>query len=126
MDMLVSFDINSSLIIFSCQSFNTAANTLSFLHIKNWYFFMEKATSNDWHVHNPYLGEVNPSSSDLLGYALDGFPIYGPVSDVSVLDGCNGRTVNGQYQYHVRVRVSLLIRIDIWDFLYIVSDKLNC
>jgi hypothetical protein len=66
------------------------------------FWYGHAATSNDWHVHNPYLGEVNPSSSDLLGYALDGFPIYGPVSDVSVLDGCNGRTVNGQYQYHVR------------------------
>jgi hypothetical protein len=61
----------------------------------------------DWHVHNPYLGEENPSSEDLLAYALDGFPIYGPLVDASVLDACNGRTVNGKYQYHVKVSIVL-------------------
>ena len=49
------------------------------------------------------MGQVNPSENDLLGYALDGFPIYGPLPDASVLDSCNGQIVNGQYQYHVRV-----------------------
>jgi hypothetical protein len=52
------------------------------------------------------MGEENPSSADFLGYALDGFPIYGPLSDDSVLDACNGQTVDGQYQYHVRVSYS--------------------
>ena len=59
--------------------------------------------NNDWHVHNPLLGQENPSENDLLGYALDGFPIYGPLSDASGLDACNGQTFNGQYQYNVRV-----------------------
>ena len=49
------------------------------------------------------MGLVEPTSNDLLGYALDGFPIYGPVSDPSILDGCNGLTIGGQYQYHVLV-----------------------
>ena len=62
--------------------------------------------NNDWHFHNPHMGQVKPSENDLLGYALDGFPIYGPISDVSGLDGCNGRTVDGQYIYHVRVSTS--------------------
>ncbi len=62
------------------------------------------ARNNDWHVHNPYLGQENPSEDDLLGYALDGFKIYGPLADASVLDDCNGRTVSGEYRYHVRVR----------------------
>lgn len=49
------------------------------------------------------MGQEDPSENDLLGYAMDGFPIYGPLSDDSGLDTCNGRTVNGSYQYHVRV-----------------------
>jgi len=64
-----------------------------------------KGRQGSWHLHNPYMGEENPSSTDLLGYALDGFPIYGPLSDDSVLDACNGQTVDGQYQYHVLVSV---------------------
>lgn len=56
-----------------------------------------------WHIHYPFMGKQTASSGDLLGYAMDGFPIYGPVSDSEVanLDGCNGRTVSGNYQYHV-------------------------
>jgi hypothetical protein len=67
------------------------------------FIFYSLAQDNDWHVHNPYLGQSNPSEDDLLGYALDGFAIYGPLSDDSVLDDCNGRTVDGVYRYHVRV-----------------------
>ena len=43
-----------------------------------------------------------PSSETLIGFALDGFPIYGALNDPSVLDECNGIEVNGKYQYHVR------------------------
>lgn len=63
-----------------------------------------------WHVHNPYLGQATATSTTLLGYALDGFPIYGPLSDVSALDECNGLTLNGSYQYHVRVSKNLIFR----------------
>lgn len=46
---------------------------------------------------------------EFIGVAFDGFPIYGPnVSDIpgrwltsDDLDSCHGRTVNGQYRYHV-------------------------
>jgi len=51
------------------------------------------------------MGTQNPSEDTLLGYAMDNFPIHGPVlgsADV-LLDECNGPTVNGKCQYHVRV-----------------------
>ncbi len=35
-----------------------------------------------------------------LGYALDGFPIYGR-TDRLVLDACGGVVVDGQYRYHL-------------------------
>ncbi len=67
------------------------------------FWYGHAASGNIWHVHNPHLGQESPSSSTLLGYALDGFPIYGPLTDTSVLDDCNGITENGVYKYHVRV-----------------------
>ncbi len=70
---------------------------------------MFSAQNNDWHFHNPHLGQQSPSSESLLAYALDGYPIYGPLEDASGLDACNGRTVNGKYQYHVRVSSSIQI-----------------
>lgn len=45
--------------------------------------------------------------SMLIGYALDGFPIYG--GGDSDLDSCGGRVVNGQYRYQVSTeRASVL------------------
>lgn len=38
----------------------------------------------------------------LLGYALDGFPIYGPVGAEVPLDSCGGADTGSGYQYHVR------------------------
>lgn len=57
------------------------------------------------HYHNPATGvSFIPSEETLLGYALDGFPLYGPVPDADAenLDNCNGRFVDGSYRYHVR------------------------
>lgn len=49
------------------------------------------------------MGEESVASDTLLGYAMDGFPIYGPLADASPLDPCNGMTdANGNYRYHVR------------------------
>lgn len=65
--------------------------------------------TGQWHYHHPDIACMgttdNPSL--LVGYALDGFPIYGALSGSkaqadALLDECNGRYVNGQYQYHVR------------------------
>ena len=38
----------------------------------------------------------------LIGYALDGFPIYGVKSDVSVLDNCGGEQTSLGYRYYLR------------------------
>mmetsp|Transcript_25994 Transcript_25994/g.32052 ORF Transcript_25994/g.32052 Transcript_25994/m.32052 type:complete len:220 (+) Transcript_25994:242-901(+) len=67
---------------------------------KFWYGHADRR--NAWHFHNPHLGKESPSSDELIGYALDGFPIYGPLSDTSGIDACNGIQTNGQYQYHVQ------------------------
>ena len=47
------------------------------------------------------------SANQLIGVALDGFPIYGPIDEngntlVSLdLDMCHGRVVDGAYRYHM-------------------------
>lgn len=56
----------------------------------------------------PAVAEVTGVGGDtLVGYALDGFPIYNPLpgtkEDIdAVLDSCNGLTVNGEYRYYAR------------------------
>ena len=52
------------------------------------------------------LGDTNGRASPLIGYALDGFPLYGPYAEdgnlATDLDACNGRTdADGNYRYHV-------------------------
>ena len=42
------------------------------------------------------------SDESVIGYARDGFPIYGPKSDETVLDACGGYDGGGGYRYHVR------------------------
>lgn len=57
-----------------------------------------------WHFHSPHMGEETIASDKLLGYALDGFPIYGPLDSSAPFEGldeCNGRYVDGSYRYHV-------------------------
>ena len=39
------------------------------------------------------------SGNELIGYAFDGFPIYGRTT--APLDSCNGQVVAGQYRYHL-------------------------
>ena len=71
--------------------------------------------SGMWHYHHPSFG-CNPlaDNSTLVGYAIDGFPIFGPLSGSKelvdrVLDKCNGRYLpNGSYIYHVRT----LLQVD--------------
>uniref|UniRef100_A0A7S4PJX8 YHYH domain-containing protein n=1 Tax=Paramoeba aestuarina TaxID=180227 RepID=A0A7S4PJX8_9EUKA len=68
-----------------------------------WYGHCE--TEHRWHYHNPQLGHENmPDENTLMAYAMDGFPIYGPVSNPdSDLDECNGmKHDDGSYRYHVR------------------------
>jgi hypothetical protein len=67
------------------------------------------STSGMWHYHHPLFGcHATANEETLLGYALDGFPIYGPFDgskdDVDkILDECNGRLLSDKtYRYHVR------------------------
>jgi hypothetical protein len=69
----------------------------------------ENLKSGMWHYHHPLLGcNMAANQETLLGYALDGYPLYGPLSGTkmqvdNILDKCNGRTLeDGTYRYHVR------------------------
>jgi len=71
------------------------------------YWYGHPDSNGGWHVHSPQMGEQTVTETTFLGYAMDGFKIYGPLEgtmeEVSeILDVCNGREVDGQYQYHVR------------------------
>eukprot|EP00751_Fragilariopsis_kerguelensis_P003942 CAMPEP_0170812694 /NCGR_PEP_ID=MMETSP0733-20121128/36223_1 /TAXON_ID=186038 /ORGANISM="Fragilariopsis kerguelensis, Strain L26-C5" /LENGTH=275 /DNA_ID=CAMNT_0011169525 /DNA_START=35 /DNA_END=862 /DNA_ORIENTATION=- len=69
------------------------------------FWYGHASLGGSWHFHNPQMGEETVTSKTLLGYAMDGFPIYGPLSDnrLDRLDACNGLTNrHGSYEYHVR------------------------
>mmetsp|Transcript_20346 Transcript_20346/g.56601 ORF Transcript_20346/g.56601 Transcript_20346/m.56601 type:complete len:429 (+) Transcript_20346:200-1486(+) len=67
------------------------------------FWYGHAGADNSWHVHNPNMGKETVTSDDFLGYSMDGFPIYGPLDDDTLLDACNGITNDdGSYQYHVR------------------------
>ena len=69
------------------------------------FWYGHASAGGAWHFHAPEMGEESVTTNTLLGYAMDGFPIYGPLSDneVSQLDACNGMTdSDGNYRYHVR------------------------
>lgn len=69
------------------------------------YWYGHTSPFGNWHYHSPLAGfEETPTESVHLGYAMDGFPLYGAVKDLTTLDGCNGRMVNGKYQYHIRTK----------------------
>ena len=60
------------------------------------YWYGHAATSGDWHYHSSLTGHKDmPGPSVKIGYALDGFPIFGALEDPSSLDECNGRNING-------------------------------
>ena len=49
-------------------------------------------------IRNNEVGLYSVFGSDtLIGYALDGFPIYGKIKESG--DKCGGSVVNGQYRY---------------------------
>jgi hypothetical protein len=67
------------------------------------YWYGHAAPSKDWHYHHPALGhEGGWGESTLLGYALDGYPIYGALADDASLDACNFDEAT--QRYHVRTR----------------------
>jgi len=80
---------------------NAVEGTMGVQGAKYWYG--HAGPNSAWHVHNPKMGRELESHETLLGYAMDGFPIYGHLEDDSVLDPCNGVTSeDSTYQYHVR------------------------
>lgn len=52
---------------------------------------------------------VNTSPQTLIGYTRDGFAVYGPLPDESVLDSCGGLSEAGAYRYHAAADGSALI-----------------
>lgn len=69
------------------------------------YWYGHRGVDSGWHFHNPHMGTEVVTSTTFLGYAMDGFAIYGPLSDLEVqsLDECNGLlSLDGSYRYHVR------------------------
>jgi len=52
---------------------------------------------------------VNTNQATLIGYTRDGFSLYGPLAEESVLDACGGYYVNGRYQYHVRTAEDFIL-----------------
>eukprot|EP01050_Picozoa_sp_SAG11_P007206 SAG11_NODE_591_length_8314_cov_3.988314_2_plen_2490_part_01 len=66
-----------------------------------------------WHYFQQPCTGVTVGANDHVGYALDGFKIYGPLPGTfaevdAQLDECNGRTVDGVYRYHTRTREQVL------------------
>ncbi|KAG9247047.1 YHYH protein-domain-containing protein [Calycina marina] len=65
-----------------------------------------------YHYHHPDIACSAKKSDDLIAWAFDGFPIYGPLEGTkdevdAILDECNGMDVPGSkygYQYHARTR----------------------
>ena len=53
-------------------------------------------------ISNQSASVSNYEPLQLIGYALDGFPIYGPRLDDTTLDECGGLLSPTGYQYHVR------------------------
>jgi len=69
------------------------------------YWYGHAGGNSGWHTHNPHMGKELVTSETFLGYAMDGFKIYGPLddSDTWKLDECNGLALmDGSYRYHVR------------------------
>ena len=72
----------------------------------------QQAGAYHYHVEPLYLTQVKATKSALLGFLLDGFPVYGPQENgsivaESVLDAYHGHSTitadypNGIYHYHV-------------------------
>jgi hypothetical protein len=78
--------------------------------------FGQAGQNGAWHYQQDFEcgsnSTVRSRASVLIGWALDGFPIYGALdgnkSEVDArLDLCNGRHVDGSYRYHARTRAQV-------------------
>ncbi len=77
-----------------------------------WWGHPQQSGQYHYHVEPKYLTTVKASKSALLGFLLDGFPVYGPLengktlvtSDLDTYHGHTGVTTeypNGIYHYHI-------------------------
>lgn len=77
-----------------------------------WWGHPQQSGQYHYHVEPKYLTNVKASKSALLGFLLDGFPVYGPLengktlvtSDLDTYHGHTGVTTeypNGIYHYHI-------------------------
>jgi hypothetical protein len=77
-----------------------------------WYGHPQQQGMYHYHVEPKYLTTVKATSSSLLGFLLDGFPVYGPVESGAtvtnaMLDAYHGHThatadyPSGIYHYHI-------------------------
>jgi len=87
------------------DSLNALGNVTTKIDASFWYG--HRGPDQGWHTHNPNMGNEVVDSSTFMGWAMDGFEIYGPLSDEEVnsgaLDECNGKIGDdGNYRYHVR------------------------
>lgn len=65
------------------------------------YWYGHATRQGQDHYHSPKIGKEEETNEDiLLGYALDGFKIYGSTSETT--DVCNGSDHNGEYAYYVK------------------------
>jgi hypothetical protein len=77
-----------------------------------WWGHPAQAGDYHYHVEPTYLTTVKASKSTLLGFLLDGFPVYGPEENGSAVDensldefhghfGVTEDYPNGIYHYHI-------------------------
>ncbi len=52
---------------------------------------------------------VERSGDELIGYALDGFPIYAKADNTSALDSCGGVSTNLGYRYYLRADEDVIL-----------------
>ena len=55
---------------------NAVEGTLGVPGARFWYG--HAGPNSAWHIHNPKMGMETESHETLMGWAMDGFPIYGP------------------------------------------------
>jgi len=76
------------------------------------------AAQNVWHYHSPFLGNdeetTSLASTTLLGVAMDGYPIFGAISNPDlVLDECNFDAATNRY--HIRTKYQVDETLDYCD-----------
>lgn len=108
-DNIVGFALNGIVAFSPLEAGNNNAveplPDATLLDAQHWYG--HPTGQHVWHYHSPFLGRDDSTttltSTDLLGVAMDGYPIFGPLANPdAVLDECNFDPVN--QRYHIRLK----------------------